>query len=126
MLKRLTLPRVEAMLAHVLNQLERKEDVVAVDATGFRFTQASAYYATHSGRRYRDWVKGVYAVRTESQLILACASAQHIVHDTVFLASLKVRIARYGRQKNGKRDWLLLADAGFGCPQLTVRDLALL
>ncbi|GEM_PF-4919459 len=27
----------------MLNRLEAKEDVVAVDATGFRFTQASAY-----------------------------------------------------------------------------------
>lgn len=96
MLKRLTLPRLEAMLAHVLNQLEGKEDVVALDATGFRFTQASAYYTTRSGRKYRAWVKGVYAVGTESQMILAWASAHHVVHDTRFVAPLKLRIARYG------------------------------
>jgi IS5 family transposase len=124
MLKRLTLPRLEAMLAQVLSQLEGKEDVVALDATGFRFTQASAYYTTRSGGKHRDWVKGVYAVRTDSQMILAWASAHHVVHDTRFLAPLKQRIARYGRQKNGKRDWLLLADAGFDSPTLTDRDLA--
>ena len=124
MLKRLTLPRLEALLAQVLTELEGKEDVVATDATGFRFTQASAYYTTRSGRKYRDWVKGVYAVGTESQMILAWASAHHVVHDTHFLAPLKLRIARYGRQKNGKRDWLLLADAGFDSSTLTDRDLA--
>jgi len=57
-------------------------------------------------------------------MILAWASAHHVVHDTRFLAPLKQRIARYGRQKNGKRDWLLLADAGFDSPTLTDRDLA--
>jgi IS5 family transposase len=124
MLKRLTLLRLEALLTQVLNQLEGKEDVVAIDATGFRFTSASAYYTTRSGRKHRDWVKGVYVVGTRSQMILAWASAHHVVHDTRFLAPLKLRIARYGRQKNGKRDWLLLADAGFDCPKLTDRDLA--
>ena len=122
MLKRLTLPRLEAMLAQVLTRLEGKEDMVAVDATGFRFTQASAYYTTRSGRKYRDWVKGVYAVGTASQMILAGASAHHVVHDTRFLVPLKARIARYGKQKHGKRDWTLLADAGFDTSTLTDRD----
>ncbi len=124
MAKRLTLTRIEAMQTELLSQLEGKEDVVAIDATGFRFTQASAYYTTRSGRQYRHWVKGVYAVGTDSQMILAATSAHHVVHDTRFLAPLKLRIARYGRQKNGKRDWLLLADAGFDCATLTDRDLA--
>jgi IS5 family transposase len=124
MLKRLTLARLEAMLNDVLRQLEGQEEVIAVDATGFRFTCASAYYTTRSGRRYRDWVKGVYAVGTRSQLILAGASAHHGVHDTRFLSALKRRIARHGRQHNGRRDWLLLADAGFDCARLTDRDLA--
>jgi hypothetical protein len=88
MLKRLTLARLDALLAQVLSQLEEKEVVVALDATGFRFTAASAYYTTRSGRRYRDWVKGVYAVGTRSQMILAWASAHHVVHDSRFLAPL--------------------------------------
>jgi hypothetical protein len=124
MLKRLTLLRLEALLTHVLNQLEGKEDVVAIDATGFRFTQASAYYTTRSGRKHRDWVKGVYVIGTHSQMILAWASAHHVVHDPHFLVPLKRRIARYTKQKNGKRDWILLADAGFDSPKLTDRDLA--
>lgn len=124
MLKRLTLARLEAMLNEVLRQLEEKEEVVAIDATGFRFTQASAYYTARSGRKYRAWVKGVYAVGTRSQLILAWASAHHVVHDSRFLAPLKTQIARWGKRKNGRRDWLLLADAGFDSPRLTDRDLA--
>jgi hypothetical protein len=57
-------------------------------------------------------------------MILAWARAHHGVHDTRFLAPLKLRIARHGRQKNGNRDWLLLADAGLDSPKLTDRDLA--
>ncbi len=57
-------------------------------------------------------------------MILAWASAHHVVHDSRFLAPLKARVARYGRQKNGRRDWLLLADAGFDGSKLTDRDLA--
>lgn len=106
-MKRLTLTQLEAMLAEVLKQLEGKEDVVAVDATGFRFTQASTYYTTASGRPYRDWVKGAYAGGTNAQMILVWASAHQIVHDTPFLVPLKLRVARYGKQKNGKRCWLM-------------------
>jgi IS5 family transposase len=123
MLKRLTLARLEALLTEILKQLEEKEEMVAVDATGFRFTQGSAYYTTRSGRKYRDWVKGVYAVGAGSQFIVAWESAHHIVHDTHFLLPLKRRIARYGKQKNGKRDWILLADAGFDTSKLKDRDL---
>ncbi|MBK8031265.1 MAG: hypothetical protein IPK17_17595 [Chloroflexi bacterium] len=61
MLKRLTLARLETMLTQILNQLVGKQDVVALDATGFRFTQASAFYTTRSGQQYRAWVKGVYS-----------------------------------------------------------------
>lgn len=41
MLKRLTLSRLEAMVVQVLSAVKRKEDVVAIDTTGFRFTQAA-------------------------------------------------------------------------------------
>ena len=84
MLKRLTLARLEALLAQVLSQLEEKEEVVAVDVTGFRFSQASAYYTTRSGRPYRDWVKGVYAVGSRSQMILAGASAHSVCRIPAF------------------------------------------
>ncbi len=49
-LKWLTMPRLEAMLAEILTQIEGKENVVAVDATRFRFTQASACYTARSER----------------------------------------------------------------------------
>jgi hypothetical protein len=68
-------------------------------------------------------MKGVYAVGTRSQLILGWASAHHVVHDTRFLALLKRQVAPYTRQKRGRRDWTLLADAGFDARALTDRDL---
>nr|MCU0499386.1 hypothetical protein [Anaerolineae bacterium] len=37
---------------------------------------------------------------------------------------LKRRIARYMRQKNGQRDGILLANAGFDSSKLTYSDLA--
>jgi hypothetical protein len=40
-----------------------------------------------------------------------------------FWQPLKRRIARYMRQKNGQRDGILLADAGFDSSKLTHRDL---
>jgi len=49
MLKRLTPARLEALLGQVLSQLQEKEAGVALDATGFRFTSASAHYTTRSG-----------------------------------------------------------------------------
>lgn len=52
-------------------------------------------------------MKDVYVVGTQSQMILAWASAHHIAHDTHFLVPLKLRIAHYGSQKNGKRNWIL-------------------
>jgi hypothetical protein len=58
-------------------------------------------------------------------MILAWASAHHVVHYTRFLAPLKHRIARDGRWKKGKCDLLLLVDTGFESPKLTDRRLAL-
>lgn len=123
MMHRLTLARLNAMLHDFLRLLGEKEETVAIDATGFRLTQASAYYLTRSQRSYRQWVKGVYVVGTRSQYILAWASGTHQNHDIQFLARLKRQVARYGRQKNGRRDWILLGDAGFDAAKLSRCDL---
>ncbi len=77
---------------------------MAVDATRFRFSQASAYYTIRSGRPYHSWVKGVSAVGGGSQMISAGASAHPVAQDTRFLAAGKSRVARHGKRKNGKRD----------------------
>jgi len=36
-----------------------EEEVIAVDATGFRPTNASAYFQTRRGKPFRRWLKGV-------------------------------------------------------------------
>lgn len=59
MLRRLTLPRLDVMLAQIFSELEVKEGVVALDAIGFSFIQASVYYTTYRRRKHRDWVKSV-------------------------------------------------------------------
>jgi IS5 family transposase len=123
MMHRLTQARLSKMLHRFLQQLEELEETVAIDATGFRLTQASAYYLTRSNRTYRHWVKGVYVVGTRSQYILAWASGTHQDHDIRFLAQLKRDVARYGRRKNGKRAWVLLGDSGFDAAKLSDKDL---
>jgi len=47
-----------------------EEEVIAVDATGFRPTNASAYFQTRRGKPFRRWLKGVYAVGASSQMIV--------------------------------------------------------
>ena len=51
--------------------VEGEEGVIAADSTGFRLTQASAYYQSRTGRTYKEWVKGVYAVGIQTQTQLA-------------------------------------------------------
>lgn len=123
MMNRLTQARLSKMLHRFLRLLEEQEETVAIDATGFRLTQASAYYLTRSKRTYRHWVKGVYVVGTRSQYILAWASGTHQDHDIRFLNQLKRDVARYGRRKKGKRDWILLGDAGFDATKLSAQDV---
>ena len=58
----------------LLEQLKPEEEAIVVDTTSFRLQHASAYYMTRTGRTYRDWVKGGYAVGVESQLVLGWRS----------------------------------------------------
>ena len=84
--------------------VEGKEEGIATDSTGFRLTRASAYYQS---RTYREWIKGIYAVGTKTQLILAWRTGKGPGSDAPYLHGLKREIRRYGEA------WLLLADSGF-------------
>jgi len=107
------------LLRYLLEQLAPREAVIALDSTGYRPSQASAYYQTRTGRRYRDWFKGAYAVGTESQLILAVHESHGgSANDACFLLPLK-----RGARPYVKRNGLTLADAGFDCQAVTDRDL---
>ena len=121
-LKRVRMSEMQAMKARLLAGMD-KEEVVAADATSFRFSQASAYYQTRSGRTYQDWLKGAYVVGTRSLMILGWRSGSGTQPDFDFLAPLKRQVTPYGVQVNGQRDWLLLADSGLDARGVSRLDL---
>jgi hypothetical protein len=82
------------------------------------------YYQTRSGRTYQHWLKGAYAVGTESQYILAWQAGYGSSNDTAHLNALKRGCARFGTRSHTKRRaWLLLADAGFDTRDLSPLDI---
>jgi prophage antirepressor-like protein len=116
--RRLRLKDLERMKRILLSRLEGAEELIATDSTGYRPTQASAYYQSRRGRTYREWLKGIYAVGTQSQLILAWRQEWGPGNDSAFLNGLRHEAHRYGR-----RDWMLLADAGFDGRAVVEGDL---
>jgi len=118
--QRLTEIRLNKLLTHVLADMDVKETVSAGDSTGYTLSSASAYYRTRSGKSLRGWVKGAYAVGTQSQLILvARASRRNSPNDAHMLAPLRDGAQSYACGD----DWVFLADAGFDCQAVTDRDL---
>ena len=98
----------------LLDGLKVEEEAISVDTTHFRLSQASAYFMTRSGRQYREWVKGGYAVGVSSQLILGWCSGRGIGYDQPYLEPLRRQARRYGqRNEQGKPVWVLLGDMGF-------------
>ena len=106
---------LETMRQTLLEQLKPEEEVIAVDTTSFRLQHASAYYMTRSGRTYRDWVKGGYAVGTQSQLVLGWRSGRGLESgsDIGYLSPLRRQARRWGKRVRGRRAWVLVGDAGF-------------
>lgn len=106
---------LDAMQQRLLQQLNPEEDAIAVDTTSFRLQHASAYYMTRSGRSYRDWVKGGYAVGVQSQLVLGWRSGSGLSSgiDSRYLSPLRRQACRWGKRVRGRRAWVLLGDAGF-------------
>jgi len=123
--RRLGMEDWERMRRALLAKLgvEGEEGVIAADSTGFRLTQASAYYQSRTGRTYKEWVKGVYAVGTQTQLILAWRTGEGPGSDAPYLSGLIREIRRYGRREGGERAWLLLADSGFDGAAVEEGDL---
>jgi len=123
--RRLRMEDWERMRRALLAKLgvEGEEEGIAADSTGFRLTQASAYYQSRTGRTYREWIKGVYAVGTQTQLILAWRTGKGPGSDAPYLPGLKREIRRYGRREGRERAWLLLADSGFDGAAVEEGDL---
>lgn len=114
----------EKMKNHILEEENIQESVIASDSTGFSPGQASLYYQTRSGRTYERWIKGAYAVSTESQYILAWQSGYGPSNDVPHLNALKRGCARFGTHtENKQRTWLMLADAGFDSKNLSPLDI---
>jgi hypothetical protein len=110
---------LDQMRRRLLEALGVEEEVIAADSTGYTTTQASAYYCSRSGRVRREFRKGVYAVGTRSQFILAWRQGRGPGNDSVFLAGLRREARRYAR----KGRWVLLADSGFDGQGVGARDL---
>jgi len=114
----------EALLSTLKQAGLVEEEVIAVDATGFRPTNASAYFQTRRGKPFRRWLKGVYAVGASSQMILAAVHAVGPSNDAPHLSTLKRRASRYGRRdERGQPAWVTLADSGFDSAKIGPRDI---
>jgi hypothetical protein len=121
--QRLTIAKLDAMRERLLAQVVGTEEVVAVDATSFRFSHASAYFQTRTGRTYRHWLKGGYAVGTQSLFILGWRSAPGKITDFRLLAPLRRQAARYGWHQGRVRCWVLVGDAGFDARDVGPHDI---
>lgn len=120
-LRKLDFERMKNLL---LEEENIQENVIACDSTGFCPGQASLSYQTRSGRKYERWVKGVYAVGTQSQYILAWQSGHGPSNDVPHLNALKRGCARFGTHRETKqRTWRMLADAGFDAKHLSPLDI---
>jgi hypothetical protein len=114
----------EALLSTLKQAGLVEEEVIAVDATGFRPTNASAYFQTRRGKPFRRWLKGVYAVGASSQMILATVHGVGPSNDAPHLSTLKRRASRYGRRdERGQPAWVTLADSGFDSAKIGPRDI---
>jgi hypothetical protein len=113
----------DKMKNQLLDENNVEEETVASDSTGFSPVQASLYYQTRSGRVYRQWVKGAYAVGTETQFILAWQAGRGPSNDSAHLSALRRGSGRYGKHEGRRRAWAMLADAGFDGDSVEVNDL---
>lgn len=119
MFKRMGMAMIQALIRRLLKTVQPHEAFIAGDSTGYRTTNASAYFQTRAGRQHRDWFKGAYAVGTHSQFIVAaCQSHGGSASDVRFFKLLHRRAAAYGT-----KHWMFLGDAGFDCRAVTDRDL---
>jgi hypothetical protein len=111
--KRLTIRDGERLSETLLDAVAAADELIALDSTGYRLSRASAYYQTRSGRKWRHWQQGAYAVGCDTQFILAARQGIGPGSDTRFLPGLRRDAARYGRHEGRWRAWIMLADAGF-------------
>jgi hypothetical protein len=107
--------------------IEGSESIIASDTTGFDLTGASAYYQSRRGYTFRWYIKGGYSVGTRSQLIVGWRSGRGPTTDTGYLVGLRRQACKYGRYRGSgsgrRREWLLVADAGFDGSRVGEMDI---
>lgn len=114
----------EALLSTLDHGNPVQEEAITLDSTGFRPTNASAYFQTRRGKPFRRWLKGAYAVGVSSQMILAVAHGVGPSNDAPHLSTLKRRVRKYGqRDARGRPVWVTLADSGFDSATIGPRDI---
>jgi len=111
--QKLRLLDLEKMKKQLLDDIGVDEEGIASDSTGFAPGQASLYYQSRRGRVYQRWAKGVYAVGTASQFILAWRSGWGPGSDAAYLSGLRRDSRRYGHYQGRRKAWVMMADAGF-------------
>lgn len=121
--KKLHMLDFEKMKNQLLDENGVEEEGIASDSTGFSPGQASLYYQTRTGRIYQRWAKGVYAVGTASQFILAWRSGWGPGSDVAYLPGLRRDVRRYGRYQGKRKAWVMMADAGFDGQSVRDDDL---
>ena len=100
---------LEAMRETLLQQLKPAEEVIAVDTTSFRLSQASAYYMTRTGRPLpRLGQKAAMRVGSSSQLVLGWRSGRGLSSgiDIGYLTPLRRQAGRWGKRESGRRAWV--------------------
>lgn len=121
--KKLRMVDFEKMKNQLLDEQGVDEEYVASDSTGFSPGQASLDYLTRKRRLYQRWAKGVYAVGTLSQFILAWRSGWGPGSDVAYLPGLRRDARRYGRYRGRRKAWVMMADAGFDGQTVKEDDL---
>jgi len=121
--KKLRVKDFNQMKDELLEAVEVEEEAVASDSTGFSPGQASLYYQTRSGRLYRRWFKGVYAVGVLSLYILAWRFGYGPGSDAPYLNGLRRDARRFGKYKGRRKEWVMMADAGFDGKTVQEGDL---
>lgn len=106
--QKLALATIRTLEQKLLLLVQPYEEIIAMDSTGFRPDQASAYYQLRCGKLRREWIKGAYAVGTTSQFIVASRQGVDRTNDVKLLPGLRHDAKRYAQP-----NWMLLADAGF-------------
>jgi hypothetical protein len=124
MYERMRVGLLDEMNAQLLEAFQPMGETVAVDATGYSFSQASLHFITASGRRsFGHFMKGYYVVDTQTQLILAWTATRAPSSDMAYLDGLRHKTYLIKRRLKHTAAYILLGDRGFDGKDVHPGDL---